>query len=170
LTVIKAGGFSMCDGLRAQQMEPSMKRATSVTLALAGLLLASSASQAQAAEGAPDATFTLSGGAVAVGVGYTWGDGVLHYKGKDYPFSVSGLSVIDIGLARIDANGEVFNLRRIEDFPGTYVAAGVGATIAGGGFVASMENQAGVIMHMRSTTAGLRLNISAGGIVVKLKS
>lgn len=143
-----------------------MRRATSMTLALAGLLVTSSPSHAQ---GAPDATITLSGGAVAVGIGYTWGDGTLHYKGKDYPFTVSGLSVIDIGLARIEASGDVYNLRRVEDFPGTYVAAGLGATIAGGGFVATMQNQNGAIMHLRSTAAGLRLNVSAGGIVVKLK-
>ncbi|MDQ0391069.1 hypothetical protein [Labrys monachus] len=121
------------------------------------------------AQNAPDATITFSGGSVAAGVGYTWGSGTLRYKGKAYPFTVSGLSVVDVGAARIDGTGTVYNLRNVADAAGTYVAAGVGATIAGGGTVAALQNQNGVIVHFHSTTAGLKLHLSASGIVIKLK-
>jgi hypothetical protein len=121
------------------------------------------------AENVPDAKITFSGGSVAVGIGYTWGSGTLLFKKKSYPFTVEGLSVIDIGIAKIDGTGDVYNLKEVKDFPGTYVAAGVGATIAGGGTIAAMENEKGVIIHFRSTTAGLRLNVSASGIVIRLK-
>lgn len=40
----------------------------------------------------PVGTINFSGGSVSVGVGYTWGSGVLTYKGKDYP-SASGVKV-----------------------------------------------------------------------------
>ena len=39
---------------------------------------------AQAA-GKPDATLRLSEGSAALGVGWSWGKGVLTYKGKTYP-------------------------------------------------------------------------------------
>jgi hypothetical protein len=121
------------------------------------------------AENVPDAKITFSGGSIAAGIGYTWGSGTLLFKEKSYAFTVEGLSVIDIGIAKIDGTGDVYNLKEVKDFPGTYVAAGVGATIAGGGTIAAMENEKGVIIHFRSTTAGLRLNVSASGIVIRLK-
>src|SRR4029077_4003925 len=39
----------------------------------------------------PDATLQLGSGAVAAGLGISWGQGTLSYKGKQYPVSVSGL-------------------------------------------------------------------------------
>jgi hypothetical protein len=80
------------------------------------------------------------------------------------------LSVIDVGVSRIDGRGDVYKLKDVADFPGTYIAAGLGVTIAGGGFVAAMQNQNGVIVHLQSTTAGLRLNLSPAGIVFGLKN
>jgi hypothetical protein len=115
------------------------------------------------------ATVTFSGGSVAAGVGYTWGSGILHFHGKRYRFTVDGLSVVDVGVTRIEGVGEVYDLRRLADFSGNYVAAGAGATLAGGGSVAALENQNGVIIHFHSTTQGLKLNLSGSGIAVSLK-
>lgn len=143
-----------------------MKRVSRAVLASIALLAPTIATFAAT----PDATVTLSGGSVAAGIGYTWGDGTVLFQGKSYPFSIRGLSVIDIGVARIDGRGEVYNLKNIADFPGTYVAAGAGATIAGGGSVMAMENHNGVIMHVHATTAGLKLNLSPAGVVVTLKA
>jgi hypothetical protein len=124
---------------------------------------------AGAQERDPPATVTFSGGSVAAGVGYTWGRGILHFHGKRYPFTVDGLSVVDVGVARIEGTGEVYDLHRLADFSGNYVAAGTGATLAGGGSVAALENQNGVIIHFHSTTQGLKLNLSTSGIAVSLK-
>ena len=123
---------------------------------------------APAQTAAPSATASFSGGAVAAGVGYTWGSGVLHFDGRSYPFKVSGLSVNDVGVDHIEGVGEVYNLRKAEDLSGNYVAAGAGATLAGGGLVAALENQNGVIIHFHSTTQGLRLNLSVNGVFVRL--
>jgi len=136
-------------------------------LSAATLLFVAAPVFAQSA--APDATMTLSGGSLAAGVGYTWGDGVLRYKGKAYNFTVNGLSVADIGASHIEGVGDVYNLRNVADFAGDYVAAGAGATVAGGGSVAAMENEHGVIIHFHSTTQGLRLTAAASGINVALQ-
>ena len=42
----------------------------------------------QAAAELPDASITLSGGSMAVGVGITWASGTLYYKGKTYDVEV----------------------------------------------------------------------------------
>lgn len=146
-----------------------MNRLTGM-LALASLMLATGATPAALAEDrGADATISFSGGSVAAGLGFTWGNGVLHFKGKNYPFTVDGLSVADVGVADIQGAGEVYNLKSIADFGGNYVAAGAGATLAGGGSVAALENQNGVIVHFHSTTQGLKLNLSPNGIAVSLK-
>jgi hypothetical protein len=65
------------------------------------------------AEGAiPSAYVWLSGGSVAIGIGYTWGHGTLYYSKdqKEYKFKLSGISVVDVGGAAITAEGEVYNL------------------------------------------------------------
>jgi hypothetical protein len=115
------------------------------------------------------ADITFSGGSIAAGIGYTWGDGTLHFRGKAYPFTVRGLSVADVGIDRIDGAGDVYNLQRVEDFSGNYVAASADATVGGGGGLAMLENQKGVRIYVRSTTQGLKLNLSADGVAVALR-
>lgn len=127
------------------------------------------APMASAQDAAASGTLTFSGGSVAAGVGYTWGHGVLTYNNQKYPFTVEGLSVVDVGVADIEGAGEVYNLKSPADFSGDYVSAGVGATLAGGGSVAALENQNGVIIHFHSTTQGLKLNLSPSGVSVRLK-
>src|SRR5262252_10355799 len=92
----------------------------------------------------PDATLQLSQGSVAAGIGFSWGGGTLTYRGKQYPVKVDGLSVGSVGISRATASGSVFNLNSLDDFNGTYTAVGAGAAVAGGGSVATMQNQNGV--------------------------
>lgn len=115
------------------------------------------------------ADITFSGTGIAAGIGYTWGNGTLHFKGNDYRFTLNGLSVADVGIAHIEGAGDVYNLQRVEDFSGNYVAAGTGATVGGGGDLTALENQNGVRIFVRSTTQGLKFNLSAEGIQVALK-
>ena len=59
----------------------------------------------------PDATVELTQGQVAVGIGWSWGEGVLTYKGQKYPVKVEGLSVIDVGITRAEAAGKIYGLK-----------------------------------------------------------
>jgi hypothetical protein len=117
----------------------------------------------------PDATLRLSGGSVAAGIGYSWGGGTLTFKGKTYDVEVSGLSVGDVGVSKIEASGDVFNLKRLEDFDGNFTAAAAGATIAGGATAVAMRNQNGVTVNMISTTKGLKWSLAAAGVSMKIK-
>src|SRR5437899_4061987 len=107
-----------------------MRRAT-VILKVVGLCLVSLiiGMSAISAQEATSGKVALESKSVALGVGVSWGDGVLEYKGKKYPFTVEGLSVVDLGVAKVSARGDVKNLKKVEDFAGTYVAAGAGGAI-----------------------------------------
>ena len=126
-------------------------------------------SSAKAAED-PDATINLTGGSIAAGVGYVWGNGDLVYKGKTYKFKLSGVSIVDVGAAHITASGVVYNLKDIANFNGNYATATAGITVAGGGSAAVLKNQNGVVIKLLATTEGLRFNLSADGVSIKLKT
>ena len=124
---------------------------------------------AQEQQARPDGTVDFTGASAAVGMGYTWGSGTLHYKGRDYPFSASGLTLADIGGGTNVVTAEVYKLNKVEDFAGTYSAASSGAALVGGGGIGYLENPKGVIMKVTSNTKGARLNLGVGGVEVTMK-
>jgi hypothetical protein len=118
---------------------------------------------------APDATLKLHQGQIAIGIGYSWGEGVLTFKGQALPFKISGLSVLDVGVSRAEASGNVYNLSRIEDFNGTYTSVAAEATIAGGAGAITMKNQNGVVINLVATTQGINFKLSLDGVKLTLK-
>src|SRR5437867_13030025 len=87
----------------------------------------------RAAEEKPDATVKMTGKALSAGVGYSWGSGTLTYQGKEYPFSISGLSAGDIGASSAELSGEVFNLKNFADFNGNYTSFAARSEVRRGG-------------------------------------
>jgi hypothetical protein len=117
----------------------------------------------------PSGTVTMESKSVALGVGVTWGDGKLNYAGKTYPFTVKGLSVVDLGVSKVSARGKVYHLQKVDDFSGTYAAAQAGAAVGGGMSVVALKNQNGVVMELSSTQTGVKLTLAGEGIEIKLK-
>jgi hypothetical protein len=125
-----------------------------------------------AKESKPDATLRLSFKSVAVGVGFSSGNGTLTYRGKDYPVKVKGLSVGKVGVTNSSAYGEVFNLQHLQDFNGHYDVNGAGTrgvTLGGGKTGTLMSNQAGVIVRISSTQKGAAVNATGGGVELQLQ-
>ena len=145
-----------------------MHRRVKTWIGIAGLLavLVGSVQAEQAKK--PDATLTLSEGSVAVGIGWSGGKGVLTYKGKSYPVKVDGLSVGEVGVTKAQARGDVFNLKRVEDFSGVYGAAGAEGTAVKGAGVSTLRNQHGVSITLRSATKGANLKLAAEGLKLAL--
>ena len=135
-----------------------------VGLAAVGSLVSLLVGLALAQAKKPDATLTLSEGTVAVGIGFSWGKGSLAFQGKTYPVKVEGLSVGEVGVTRATALGSVYNLTKLADFDGNYVAGGAGATIGGGAGITAMKNQNGVVIELKSTTQGASLKLAAEGL------
>ena len=121
-----------------------------------------------AGQNATTGTVTFTGGAVALGVGVQWGSGTLTYRGRQYPFRISGLSVVDVGVTRMSATGTVRNLRNLADFNGNYGAATAGAARGGGAGVSTLKNQNGVTIEGISTAQGVRLTLAPGGVNITL--
>jgi len=122
-----------------------------------------------AKEEKPNATLRLSGKSVAAGIGFSWGKGTLTYKGKDYPVSVNGLSLVKVGISKVTASGKVYNLKKLHDFDGNYTAAGAGMTLAGGGSAIAMKNQNGVRVVLGATTRGVDVTIGGAGVDMAIK-
>jgi hypothetical protein len=145
------------------------RRAWSTLVGL-GLLSVFAAGTIALAQGDTNGTVTVETKSIAIGVGVSWGDGVLEYRGKKYPFTVDGLSLVDLGVSKVTAKGTVSNLKQLTDFNGNYTAAGAGAAVGGGAGVAALKNQNGVEMALTATAQGVRFALPAGGVNIKLKN
>src|SRR5262245_48450521 len=119
-----------------------------VLVAALGLVVTLRAVRAGEKDEKPDGTIELLTGSVAAGVGYTWGHGVLTYRGERYPISIEGLSVGDVGISKASASGEVYHLKKLGDFAGTYTAASAGANVGGGASATAMQTQNGVLIKL----------------------
>ena len=119
--------------------------------------------------GPASGTITLTARGVAAGAGYTWGDGTLRYGGHKYPFSVNGISIADVGFSRVSGHGRVYNLHRLQDFSGTYIAATGEATLGSGIGGQILKNAHGVEIRVDQVTQGARLQGSADGISLTLR-
>ena len=144
-------------------------RLAAVVVVATASLLSIGQTVAVAQDKAPDATFRYSGGAVGIGVGGSWGHGTLRFQGKDYPFRMRGLDVGNVGASKITASGDVYNLKSIADFNGTYAAASAGAVVAGGASGTAMKNDRGVVIRMTSTAEGLQFKLAVEGVTVELE-
>jgi hypothetical protein len=146
---------------------PKVRTVSKFALFLFVAALASTAISGEARK--PSGRVTIESRSIAAGIGVTWGDGKLTFKGKDYPFTVNGLSVVDWGISRASAAGDVYNLTDVSKFPGTYAAAEAGFTLAGGTGGITMRNSEGVIMNLRSTSRGASLTLGASGLSITMK-
>jgi hypothetical protein len=95
-------------------------------LALSVLFLAI-ATFAVAEEGPiPSGKIAMQTKSLAFGVGVRWGEGTLSYAGRDFRFSVNGLTMLDFGIATASAVGEIYQLADLGLFEGTISRAKLG--------------------------------------------
>jgi hypothetical protein len=138
-------------------------------LALFFMVMALASNAIAAEKATPSGKISIESRSIAVGVGVTWGDGKLNFKGKDYPFSIDGLTLVDFGISKASAAGEVYNLTDPAKLAGTYVAAEAGITLAGGVGGMVLRNQDGVVMHVHSVSRGAKLQLGTSGLTIKMK-
>jgi hypothetical protein len=118
---------------------------------------------------APSGTAKFSGETVAVGVGYTWGNGVLSFKGKDNPFKVDGLTGVGVGVEKMHGTGTVYHLTKVADFAGTYATAGASAAAGKSGAGSStLKNGKGVVIDFKEKETGFAVTLAAGGMHVAM--
>ena len=148
----------------------TFKNVFAVFLAAIMLCAASLAVAADAKK--PDGTVVIEETDFAVILGGSIGGGKLTYKGKVHEFKVGGLTAgVNVGLSKTAASGEVFDLKDVSKFPGTYVKFDAGAAYGGiGGGVLYLKNEHGVVMKLKERSGGLQLNVaSASGVKITMK-
>ena len=116
----------------------------------------------------PSGTVNISAKSIAVGVGINWGTGTLTYKGKDYLFTVKGLSVMDLGVSKAIAKGEVYHLDKASDFAGKYAALEGGFALGKGESDITMKNTKGIVMNLTAATEGVQLILGGKGLSITM--
>jgi hypothetical protein len=97
------------------------------------------------------------------------GKGTLSFQGQTYPFEIAGLGGGGAGVSTIDASGEVYNLSDVAQFPGAYDERRAGVAFGGGGDGDLwLENNAGVVMHLKAESEGLMLNLGADVVDIRM--
>jgi hypothetical protein len=154
-----------------------MKSKTVVTLlAMSALALGSACSSSvkvgpEAVAGlAPDGTVDMEQVQVAYIGNAGGGSGTLYYQGSPHRFKIGGLGVGGIGASTVDAEGEVYKLHNLSQFGGSYAQASYGfvfGTKSAGDLW--MQNEAGVIMHLKAKRTGLMLSLGGDAIVISMQ-
>jgi hypothetical protein len=98
------------------------------------------------------------------------GSGTLNFRGRSYPFAVGGLGIGGIGASTINAQGEVYGLNKVSDFPGAYAQGRYGFVVgetSGGDLW--LRNEKGVIMHLKAKRTGLMLSLGGDAVVISMQ-
>lgn len=98
------------------------------------------------------------------------GSGTLYYRGRSYPFAIGGLGIGGIGASTINASGEVYGLKNVIDFPGAYAQGRYGFAVgnSSGGDL-WLQNEKGVIMHLKAKRTGLMLSLGGDAVVISMQ-
>ena len=136
-------------------------------IALLGFLVSASLATPSLAEtGAVRVVFTKGGFIVGVG----GGRGVLTFRGKHYPFTVSGMSVgFTIGASTTKFVGRALNLHSPGDLAGSYAAGGAGGALAAGAGGVQLQNANGVILQLSGPKVGAEVSAAVGGVTITMQ-
>ena len=137
-----------------------------IALALAAAVVMAWPSAADA-QSTGTVRFTVQSAGLLVGVG--GGQGVLRFRGRNYPLRVEGLGVGTVGVSQADLVGTASNLRRASDIAGTYSAAGAGLAVAGGARAITLQNANGVVLNLRGRQAGFSASLGFGGVTISMR-
>ena len=103
-------------------------------------------------------------------VGAGGGSGVLTYRGRDYPFRVSGLSLgVTAGTSISRLEGWASGIRQVSDFAGSYSAVGAGGAFVGGVGGVHLANQKGVRIDLQGPKAGMEFAANLSEVRISLK-
>jgi hypothetical protein len=120
----------------------------------------------------PEGAVKITSRMVAPGIGLSWGEGILTYKGRDYPFTFQANGLfrdVDAAMTAAELSGQVFNLKNPEDFSGNYQKVEPEGSASGGGTRATMKNQKGVVVNLVSAVEGRKFTLAREGMNIELK-
>ena len=141
-------------------------RKSRVVAAVGLLVSVGLATPTRAETGAVSVVFTKGGFIVGVG----GGQGVLTFRGKHYPFTVSGMSVgFTVGASTTKFVGWALNINNPGDLAGSYAAAGAGGAVAGGAGGVQLQTANGVILQLSGPKVGAEVSAAVGGVTIAMR-
>ena len=97
------------------------------------------------------------------------GGGTLDFQGKTYKFSGKGLGVGGFGASRLSATGEVYGLKKIEEFAGPYAEIRTGFAVGDFGKGRFwLRNANGVYLKIEGSRQGAQVGIGAEAVLITL--
>ncbi len=114
----------------------------------------------------PDATVKVQSGLAGPGSGWNWGTGAIMFQGWETHFTVDGLTIGKADFDMSDTMGEVYNLKSVDQFAGTYTALAAGT---GGGSSVRLKNQNGVELLLKTRSEGVNFQTAGDGMKIKLE-
>lgn len=97
------------------------------------------------------------------------GGGVLHYRGRDYPFSIGGLGIGGIGISKLEAIGTVYNMTSRAQFSGAYSVVRTGYALGSGTGKLWLKNGDGVVLELHGKAKGVGLSLGADVVDISFK-
>jgi hypothetical protein len=122
-------------------------------------------------ERAPAGLVSLNLKSAGLVVGGSSGDGMLSYRGHDYPFTLSGLNLGDVGVSTFQGAGKVYDLTSLSDFSGNYAGTEAAFALRGGQSEVSMRNAKGVtivLLANEGKESGTRVGLGVSGVNIKM--
>jgi len=144
-----------------------MSRWRSIVVILFAMLTSAAVMTPASAEiGTVRVVFTKGGFIVGVG----GGEGVLTFRGKNYPFTVSGASIgFTVGASTTKLVGRALNLRSPGDIAGSYAVVGAGGALAAGAGGVQLRNANGVLLQLSGPKVGVELSAAMGGVTIAMR-
>lgn len=108
---------------------------------------------------------------VSLILGGDMGGGVVVMGEESRTFKTTGIKLGGVGVHKLHLTGNVYDMKKIEDFGGVYAAAQMGATL---GYASKnaiwLENDKGVKLNLKSSDAeGVALAIGVEGLDIIMK-
>lgn len=98
------------------------------------------------------------------------GSGVLTYRGRDYRFRISGVSMgVAAGASVSRLEGWASGIMQVSDFAGTYSSVGGGGALVGGFGGVQLRNEKGVTIALQGPRAGMEFATNLSVIRISLK-
>jgi len=138
------------------------------TLFVAAMLFTSTA---YASDPVKSGTVVIDETQVSLILGGDMGGGVVVMGEESRTFKTTGIKLGGVGVHKLHLTGNVYDMKKIEDFGGVYAAAQMGATL---GYASKnaiwLENDKGVKLNLKSSDAeGVALAIGVEGLDIIMK-
>ena len=146
-----------------------MQIAKKLTLLLAFLVVTACSTTPMTVDPNASAQVEINATQTKMILGGSTGSGILDYDGNEHAFSIEGMNLGGVGIDTSQFTGNVYNLNKLEDFQGTYVAADAAASADDGPDGTWMRNDDGVYVHLKTNTSSLKLEFGEAGIKLTLE-